>query len=64
MITTFLLNYTFGFLFCPKTNKAPQKININSSYTINPIIYKNESYTTVQIGNKIFLNREIKMETL
>ena len=66
MITTFLLNYTFGFLLCPKTNKAPQKMNINSSYTINtinPIIYKNESYTTVQIGNKIFLNREITLDT-
>ena len=37
MISTFLLNYTFGFLFCPKTNKAPQKININSSYTINQL---------------------------
>ena len=63
LITTFLLNYTFGFLFCPKTNKAPQKIDINSSYTINPIIYKNESYTAVKIGNKLFLNREISLET-
>ena len=57
MVITFLMNYTFAFLFCPKSNEPPQKININTSYTINPIIYNNESYTAVQLGNKFFLNR-------
>ena len=57
MVITFLMNYTFEFLFCPKSNEPPQKININTSYTINPIIYNNESYTAVQLGNKFFLNR-------
>ena len=57
MIITFFMEYTFEFLFCPKSNKAPKKIAINTSYTINPIIYNNESYTAVNVGNKIFLNR-------
>ena len=51
------MNYTFEFLFCPKSNMLPQQIKINDSYTINPVIYNNESYTAVQVGNKIFLNR-------
>ena len=54
LLITFIMNYTFEFLLCPKTNKPPQKIDINTSYTINPIIYNNESYTAVQVGNKIF----------
>ena len=51
------MKYSFEFLFCPKSNEPPQKIDINISYTINPIIYNNESYTAVNVGNKIFLNR-------
>ena len=51
------MKYSFEFLFCPKSNEPPQKIDINTSYTINPIIYNNESYTAVNVGNKIFLNR-------
>ena len=62
LIFIFLINYTNEILLCPKSNKPSQKINIDTSYTINtinPVIYKNENYTAVQVGNKIFLNRFI-----
>lgn len=51
------LNYISCSILCPKTNKAPQKIEINKTYTINPISYLNENYTAIQLGNKVFLNR-------
>ena len=57
MIIVFLICYSFGFLFCPKSNNPPQKININTSYTINPVLYNNNYYTPFQIGNKIFLKK-------
>ena len=51
------LKYISCSIFCPKTNKPPQDIQIDTTYTINPVKYKNENYTAVQVGNKIFLNR-------
>ena len=51
------LNYISCSIFCPKKNEAPQKIQINKTYTINPVIYLNENYTAIQLGNKVFLNR-------
>ena len=56
-IVTFLMNYTLEFKSCPKSSKPPQKVAINTSYTINPIIYNNDNYTAVKVGNKIFLNK-------
>ena len=53
-IVTFLMNYTLEFKSCPKSSKSPQKVAINTSYTINPIIYNNDNYTAVKVGNKIF----------
>ena len=51
------MNYIYCSIFCPKTNKAPQEIQINKTYTINPVKYLDENYTAIQLGNKVFLNR-------
>ena len=51
------LSYISCSIFCPKKNKAPQNIQINKTYTINPVKYLNENYTAIQLGNKVFLNR-------
>ena len=57
LVILFLMNYTCGLLLCPKSNNPNQTINIDTSYTINPVIYNDEIYTAVQVGKKIFLNR-------
>jgi hypothetical protein len=51
------LNYISCSILCPKSNKAPREIQINKTYTINPVSYLNENYIAVQLGNKVFLNR-------
>ena len=56
IIFFFLMHYITGFLLCPKKSSPPQKIDIDTSYTINPVIYKGVNFTTFQIGSKIFLN--------
>ena len=49
-------NLSLSELFCPKEKEVPQKIQIDSSYTINPVKYSNKEYNAIQIANKIFLN--------
>ena len=41
----------------PKKKDSPQEIQIDESYSINPINYSGEEYTVIQVANKIFLNK-------
>ena len=50
-------NLSLCELFCPKTKEPPQEIQIDSSYTLNPITYSSTTYKTIQIANKIFLDK-------
>ena len=59
LIFTFYINLISGNLFCSKSINPPQEIDIDTSYSINPITYSGEDYTAVQVANKIFLNKSI-----
>ena len=50
-------NLSLSELFCPKEREVPQEIQIDSSYTINPVKYSDKEYNAIQIANKIFLNQ-------
>ena len=51
------LNFIKSAEFCPNKNlDPPKKIQINESFSMNPVIFKNENYTAVKVANKIFLN--------
>ena len=50
-------NLSLSELFCPKEREVPQEIQIDSSYTLSPIIYSGVTYKTIQIANKIFLDK-------
>ena len=57
IIFSIYINLISGNLFCSKSNNPPQEIDIDTSYSINPITYSGEDYTAVQVANKIFLNK-------
>ena len=50
-------NLSLSELLCPQRKEPPQEIQIDSSYTLNPITYSGVTYKTIQIANKIFLDK-------
>ena len=58
LIFVLYLNFINGAEFCPAKNKdPPKKIQINESFSMNPVLFQGENYTAVKVANKIFLNR-------
>ena len=55
---TFLLFFEFisSFKFCPNSRPTPQPIEVDTSKKINPVAFNSKNYTTIQVGNHIFLN--------
>ena len=43
--------------FCPNKSEPPKAIQINESFSMNPVVFNGENYTAVKVANKIFLNR-------
>ena len=52
-----IFNLTSEQLFCSNNNDPPQEVQIDLTYTINPVNYEGEDYTAVKVTNKIFLNK-------
>ena len=50
-------NLSLSELFCPQKKDPTQEIQIDSSYTPSPITYSSTTYKTIQIANKIFLDK-------
>ena len=50
-------NLSLSDLFCPQKKDPTQEIQIDSSYTPSPITYSGVTYKTIQIDNKIFLDK-------
>ena len=59
IIISYTINIIFCLLYCPKSNKPPQEIEIDESKSIiDPIIYSNKTYNYVKILNKYFLTED------
>ena len=57
LIFVLYLNLVNAGEFCPSRNDPPKKIQINESFSMNPVVFNGENYTAVKVANKIFLNR-------
>ena len=55
---TILLLFEFisSFKICPNSRPTPQPIEVDTSKKINPVVFNSKNYTTIQVGNHIFLN--------
>ena len=56
MILSILIYIISCELICKKPKNLPQQMEIDESKTINPIIYNGKSYSSINVGNKIFLS--------
>ena len=51
-------NLSLSDLVCQQENNPPQAIEINPSFSLDPITFKGVQYGTIQISNQIFLNKD------
>jgi len=57
LILSFLVFLISGKLFCSNKSDPPQEIEIDLTYSINPVKFGGVDYIAVKVGNKIFLNK-------
>ena len=57
LIFSFLIFLISGKLFCSNKSDPPQEVEIDLTYSVNPIKFENTEYIAVKVGNKIFLNK-------
>ena len=53
-----LIDIISSFQSCPNTANPPVNIEIDATKTISPILYNQQEYKTILVGNKIFLNKD------
>ena len=54
----FCANLSLSDLVCQEENNPPKAIEINPSFTLDPITFSGVQYGTIQITNQIFLNKD------
>ena len=51
------VNISLSELLCPQKKEPPQEIENDPSFTLDPIIKDGVQYGTIQIADRIFLNK-------